>query len=347
MTNSNIIIKNNIVGQGGYLNGVTLLPYNYDNCGWILGSSIIESNYFSGVNTSSDMLKITDASCMIRDNKFIRNTTTIASYIKYNYVMTSYNEVQDITDNIFDKTTIDGYTEQLVFGLNPGSIYTRNRNQIGYVYIPLFSNIIGSFDTSSPLYNGLETFNFNSSSSVEIRRAKEVSNHSNLIVQINPSNDATGYFLGLKRSFDAQNYLENGVLIISARLGATLPGSNPSTIITDFTNCYFGVNIKSHNAARSMDPFNNFHEIPLGTFSSKKFITSFSDVSALTSSTVYTLIGFGSVSASEGNYYGFINPDAFRVGNGYQIEIEFQTSLNFEESYDALLISPIEIKYQW
>ena len=49
-----------------------------------------------------------------------------------------------ITGNIFDGYTVDGYTPQatapLVTGTTANTLYTNNKNQVGYAIIPLVLN---------------------------------------------------------------------------------------------------------------------------------------------------------------------------------------------------------------
>jgi hypothetical protein len=121
---ASITIRNNIIDQGRFSDGTNPITYNYDNHAWIHGSSLIEGNTFVGPKASSDMLNLDTCSCLVKNNKFIRGSTAIGSYIR------NYGSVeQTITDNIFDSPTIDGTVQTLALNLVDTSIYERNRNQ--------------------------------------------------------------------------------------------------------------------------------------------------------------------------------------------------------------------------
>lgn len=123
---ANIRIKNNSIDKSS--------TYAYDKHVDIYGSAIIDGNSFIAPVAYANMLSINNCSCRITNNKFIRGSTTISSYIS----ATGTND-QIITNNIFDRSTIDGTTDgyTIVTGLSANSIYHSNKNQVIYVPIQL------------------------------------------------------------------------------------------------------------------------------------------------------------------------------------------------------------------
>lgn len=134
---ANIVIKNNTIDHGRSSDGTSPATYNYAHNAWIYGSALIDGNTFMSPAASADMLNIDNCSCTITNNKFIRSSTSINSYIR-NY---GTND-QKIVGNIFDTSTTNGTSEDLVLGLSITSAYHSNKNQIAYTAIPYgaFSN---------------------------------------------------------------------------------------------------------------------------------------------------------------------------------------------------------------
>lgn len=127
---ANIVIRDNTFDQGRFSDGATPVTYNYDYHAWTFGSSIIEGNTFLAPDESTDILNIDNCSCIIIGNKFVRNGTTINSYIR-NY---GSND-QMIRSNMFDSPTVDGSSETLVVGLTASSTYDNNKNQTSFMSV--------------------------------------------------------------------------------------------------------------------------------------------------------------------------------------------------------------------
>lgn len=134
---ANIIIKDNILDQGRSSDGTTPVTYNYSYHAWVQGSAIIDSNVFSAPAASSDMLYLDECSCIITKNKFIRNGTSISSYIRNTG---AYDHV--ITHNIFDESTIDGSDDVIIKSLSNKSVCHSNKNQTIYVPVVWFDSIV-------------------------------------------------------------------------------------------------------------------------------------------------------------------------------------------------------------
>lgn len=135
-TFSNIIIEGNTIDAGyGSITYSNLLFTNAD--------CRIFGNYFSGIESNTVatyMLLIGEDSCNIQGNTFVRGANLITSYIRN----VGIND-HIIVGNIFDGYTVDGSTIQgtgagqlpLVSGITANTLYTNNKNQVGYAIIPL------------------------------------------------------------------------------------------------------------------------------------------------------------------------------------------------------------------
>lgn len=197
---ANIVISNNIIDQGRFSDGTTPVAYNYDFNAWIFGSANIIGNNFFSSSAGTDMLNIDDCSCIITNNKFVRGSTTINSYIR-NY---GPND-QIITNNLFDQSTVDGGASDasnvLVTGLSASSTYSHNKNQIIYVPIAIpggtFTTSIANGDivVDTSLSAVFNTFNY-------------------LLIGINSTSLTTFYI-----NFNLNDALPDSVKLLTAKIG--------------------------------------------------------------------------------------------------------------------------------
>lgn len=120
-------------------NGTTFTTYGYDGAILTADDCIISGNTISpAVGTSSgttNLISISNASCNIHDNTFIRGSSTIGSYI-----LASGTNDQIIQNNIFDHDTVDGSDVNLVSGLSENSTFSNNKNQISYKGTQIFNH---------------------------------------------------------------------------------------------------------------------------------------------------------------------------------------------------------------
>lgn len=128
-----INITNNSIDKGLAANASTI--YEYATHAHIYGKSNIKNNFFNGFSASENVLKL-EAACFVTDNSFKRDAVSITAYIQ-NIGSTN----QSISENSFDKITVDGTSEELVSGLTNNSYYDRNQNQICYktFIVPMFA----------------------------------------------------------------------------------------------------------------------------------------------------------------------------------------------------------------
>lgn len=132
-TLSSTIIEGNTVSKGYYTDGGSLLFSEYDRNLYTSLDCIIEKNSFSGQvsDASKNMVVLSNCTCIVQNNTFIRKSNIISSYI--NNIGTNDHT---IVNNIFDSPNIgDGYTESLVTNLTNTSIYEKNINQTDYAAI--------------------------------------------------------------------------------------------------------------------------------------------------------------------------------------------------------------------
>lgn len=357
--NGKTVIKHNkIEGTLRTNPNATVTSYGYDNHIRTYASAVIESNTLSKPNSSANMIELNKASCIIKNNTLIRNTTNINTYINripvvastnpVNHLYNTYYGVDEITDNIFDNTTTDGYIEVLVSGLTPGSIYTRNKNQSGFVYIPLFGNDIG--DTiggfSGTLFN-----NFVSTAGDGFFYASLKSNLTTSFSDLSGVDNPDNCFI--TRAFDLNNYLDSGAQVIKLKVGGYVTSGN----ITDFGFAQRFIAILRAYDSSGMNAV-SLGPDPIGFLKWEHDLNNSDDVTNLKATTQYTddfisgsslPVGFDGdgFTGPTGNFYGFHQQDLFRVGNGYQIKIEFRANLLFTSSSWGITFTPIEVKYIW
>src|SRR5260221_1416964 len=127
-TLSNVIIDGNTFDTGFTTsNGTTTISYTYDRVIDAYADCKIVDNHFAGIanNTvSGSIINIASSSSNIIGNTFIRGSSSLFAYIDGSG--TSYS---NITNNFFDKSTIDGSSTTLVKGIPSSSIVDKNINQ--------------------------------------------------------------------------------------------------------------------------------------------------------------------------------------------------------------------------
>lgn len=147
-TLSNVLIQGNTIDSGTSSSGsfaYTSLLYTYADCR-------VFNNYFSGIQNSTSiaiMCILNNCSCNIQGNTFVRGSNSIKYYI--DAVGTTD---QIITGNIFDGYTVDGISTVLTHNLTSNSLYTANKNQVGYSVIPLGTNKVSMFTYNGTLLAG-------------------------------------------------------------------------------------------------------------------------------------------------------------------------------------------------
>lgn len=165
-TFSNVLIEGNTIDLGSSSSGGTPTFYTYGGPGSVPGQDgyllltnadcRIFGNYFSGITTNTSnnyMIGLAACSCNIQGNTFVRGASEISAYI-----ISTGNFDHMITGNIFDGYTVDGSTAQgtgagqlpLVTGITANTLYTNNKNQVGYAIIPLSVNNPTLFDLGTP-----------------------------------------------------------------------------------------------------------------------------------------------------------------------------------------------------
>lgn len=130
---TSISLVPNIKVRGNNISGNTTYTYTH-NFNLNGGAALIDGNNFAIPSLNANMLSLTDCNCTITNNTFVRGSTSITSYINYPEAAQ-----QIITNNTFDKSTVNGTSDVLIVGLPAGSIYEKNINQV--MYIPIFPSM--------------------------------------------------------------------------------------------------------------------------------------------------------------------------------------------------------------
>ncbi len=335
---TNIIIKNNSIDQGKYSDGTNPFTYNYAHSVFVFGSAIIEGNDFLNPAANANMLRLgSDAGCLIKNNRFVRNNTTINSYILQD---SPANQTHSITDNIFDSTTTNGTNEVLVYGLAVGSLYTRNKNQTGFIYIPIYDNDHGKdiFGTTAAQESFLTISNAGTAGLFAESRNTE-----NLITAFNASTSLNN--LGVTRSLQISSYMESGMNITQVTVGCFVVAGTMSSYSG---GSKFFVKLQSFLGTRNMNA-KNYATGLLDDYKYAEFlVNSAGALTNLKTDTQFITTNNFSSGGLGGNYSGFTLPDVFTVGNGYHIELLFGASVAFDSTLDFnVKFSPLQIKYTW
>jgi hypothetical protein len=121
------IIRGNTVMQGSALTNVnTVVTYDYVNCAYIGVNCILDSNIFSNLQSTFDMVRIAANPAPITNitnNQFYRNGITVNSYINF-----FHPALGTISGNSFDSTTINGTSTLLIAGTISNAVFGPNYN---------------------------------------------------------------------------------------------------------------------------------------------------------------------------------------------------------------------------
>ena len=238
-TLSNILIEGNTI-DAGYAGGGS--PFTYTSLVTTSSDCRVFNNYFSGIQNSSpptySLMFIGNASCNIQGNTFIRSSNAIHSYIS---VIGSDDQI--ITGNIFDGYTVDGSSTINVSGLTSNSLYTNNKNQVGYAIIPLGTEKTATYGFTSgiithayPLYNWQNFDNTGSTNytlnSLGVNDADVTSGflYDNYVIKLfNSETSPTQQYFSI--AIDITKSLPIGAKIIDAKISIF----NPSSITLDYS----------------------------------------------------------------------------------------------------------------
>lgn len=226
-------IEGNKIDRGVYSSGY----YTYLTAMFLNSSATVTNNVFANTDASANMIDIADCSCIVTNNKFIRNNTSIDYYIN----ATGGDHI--VKNNFFDSTTVDGTSEKLC-NFSSSSVYTyeNNKNQIIYTTVPLGGQFL---DKST---GGNFQFNGNGTQPVVIAASDYVA------IQIpNATDTQTEFFINVS------NIVPYGSKILSYKLGIKAdPGSVPifnrSTITISESSAFTNVNLISVGTGSILDP---------------------------------------------------------------------------------------------
>lgn len=263
-TFSNVIIEGNTIDIGSSSSGGAPTFYQYGTHGigengYLLSTSAdcrIFGNYFSGIatnNAGTYMIQLSGCSCNIQGNTFIRGSSEVAAYIN-NVGLDDHI----ITGNIFDGYTVDGSTPQstspLVAGITANTLYTNNKNQVGYAVIPLATDKTALFKADRASSGLSMVFNTNDGNPPDIFTDYGVTAgylpdpyvlliYNNMTVPITQN-----YFF---MNIDIGKSIPVGAKIIDAKYSVYNPSSIP--LDTSGTNAFYLFLVAGRSAALSID----------------------------------------------------------------------------------------------
>jgi hypothetical protein len=331
---ANIVIRNNRFEQGRSSDTGTLTTHKYTAHAWIYGSANINSNVFMSPSTSSDILNIDNCSCTITNNKFIRGSVSINSYVR----VYGSNE-QIITDNIFDQTTIDGSSENLVLNVPSTSVYERNKNQTKYIAVLPSSGYFKAWidPRLMDINNNYSSQILTDGASSDVRFLTQthlVSNSSNP----GPQRYVTYYF-------NLSNFLPKNVKVLEHLIGMKY-GSLGANINTTVTSTIFA----KMNTTVASQPISASFASPASTLAFINGTTTSGTANLENTVNTNTTITSGNyntttVHYNNGNYAAnsFINVDSTNII--FSMRYSFSTTVTSGSS--SILWSPLLIKYRW
>lgn len=332
---ANIVIRDNKFDQGRVSDTVSITTHKYTYHAWVYGSANIQGNIFLAPTASSDMLNIDNCTCLITNNKFIRDSVTVNSYIR----IYGSNE-QTVINNIFDQSTIDGSSETLVLNISNTSVYERNKNQTKNIAILPNSGEYRSWTnpnlyTSTSHYGSMVTTDGSGSGGYRYMiQANIISDTSNP-----GSQRFTEFFINLS------NFLPKGVKIlnhlIGMKFGALSANLNQSVTST------MAVRMMTTVAS---NPVNASFSSPASTYAFVSGTTASGTTTLENTVTTSTSITSGTYSTST-VYYNTANYTANNFVNQESVNIivsmKYSFSTTATSASSSTIWSPLLIKYRW
>jgi hypothetical protein len=290
----------------------------------------IADNMSGTISTYGILLDSTsDLPCIITNNRLMRSVNTITGYINVSNAVSHHT----IVDNFFDNTTIDGTHETPVLGVgaaaSSGTLFERNKNQIEYVYIPIYDNSFGVTPNNTDGY-GQIFYNMNNAL-VDYELTSGFSDQPNGLGSsiINGS----GVNCTFARSFQVGTYLPRSVQILEIKVGIFLLGGTVSPLNTSQT-----IQLQSLGYVNDeyMDIKNTYGNAPTYLNVQSYVVNNSSQLTNLQSATQFLV---HTIAPSEAAF--------FTVGNTNQLAILFKVNLSFASASYNIQVSPIRVKFAW
>jgi hypothetical protein len=358
---NNIIIDGNSFDYGTYTPdgnpASTSITYSYFNCVGTTSDTSITNNYFSGMaapaqfgagSSSANLVLSGGTSSIVKNNIFIRDTTTI-----YAYIVCNSTDDQIITDNVFDGYHVDGTTldngtdENLVKGVNPtptglsvGSTYNNNKNQTAYSMLPILVGEKLWSSTSVGPYNDDGISDNSTFGSAYANAASGPSTYATLtLVDANQH----GYF----RVFNISEVIPIDTQILEIKQGiyATNTGDpidqNTTTITITITSGFTDYDVTGYSSMLDAQTQCAGLNPQFGVANTQQTVLTGPGLTAIQAGTYYLVIN----SAIQNNLQYYFNTlqSSLTISIGYVFKLSTYSGLIPTGVY----FSPIRIKYRW
>lgn len=231
---ANVIIDGNTIDHNS--------TFSYSNLLNTSADCRITNNYFSGIQNSTSntwILNLNSGTCNIQNNTFLRGSSSITNYIKSD----GYAD-QIIIGNIFDGYTSDGSNTDLITNLSVSSIYTSNKNQVGYAIIPLGTEKPTVQHINSPISNAHSVFNSTDGASSFTSDVVVTSGflYDMMVLQIFDTDGVSSHFT---TSVDISKSVPIGAKIIDVKATIYNPSGGAGTPITLTAGNSLGLSLSS------------------------------------------------------------------------------------------------------
>jgi len=329
LTLGNTLITGNIITSGSDTSGTM---YYYDQCINASSEATIQANTIGGINSSGTavMIKLGDesASNVIVNNTFYRANSVIGAYIADASLSTTDHI---ITNNIFDQPTVDGTNETICSNLSQGTLYNNNKNQTGYLTIPLGPNYTN-------LYSGadiqISNVLFSVSTPINIYSALTFTNSGGAKEEA-----ATMYLVNIS------DYLPAGTKVLNSVLGIAFSNNGIDTTSTSTFKCdlFETINTNYTLSTLSQSIADVYYHVSIADYGAliatqrTSNILSIASPSDLTAALGHTT--FLSIDTSSFNYCSSENNKIF-VRILYDVWTAASSQVQVEQS-------PLIIKYRW
>jgi hypothetical protein len=330
----NCIIEGNIVYSSSW--NVTYQPIGYLRADI---NAIIKNNIFRGTSGNVDLIVVGGDNTIIESNTIFRTAFSVTSYIKWdNLINTSYNgetSLGVVTNNIFDSSTIDGSTDNLLKGnFPPRWIVNQNINQVEYANFVVVNGLMqGTTKNNRNLSNDATLI-------INPLRTSLDGNEGSLITVLQTTDTNAKYFSYV---WNLNNHLPTNSKLIEFKFSLR-KGSAAITLVSSSSTGFYATINKLTNTFSNQSANIDVSSGSIATSSTNDpYVDTSTDVSIGISADDYNATSLNAALTPEIT----ISANNFIINNGSPILLTFTANFQLSSGTLDTLVSPILIKYRW
>jgi len=330
----NCIIEGNIIYSSSW--NVTYQPIGYLRADI---NATIKNNIFRGTSGNTDLVLVGGDNTIIESNTIFRDGTTVTSYILWdNLINTSYNgetSLGVVTNNIFDSSTIDGSTDNLLKGnFPPRWIVNQNINQVEYANFMIVESLL---EGTNPADRSMSN---DSTLTIQYLQTASDRYEGSLITRIQTTNTDEKYF---SRSWNLNNHLPTNTKLLEYKFSLRKSNNAVALVANSLRGFYANINKLTNTFSNQSTNINVSSAAIATTTTNDPYFDASTDVEIGVSVSDYNSMTLNTSVTPEIT----ISANNFIINNGSPIMLTFTAYFQVSSGTLDALISPILIKYRW